>query len=386
MNRNSKFSLILGALLMMGWVTLAAFTVLPTPNTRSNQVRLVFKEGMLNHLSITEVLKITMHFPQVDNDDITPSTRTTNYDFTESVEKVNPDGSALIAMTLDSFKTKIVLSHGKEREEFFAFNSNNDEDLQKKFRDIRTMPRAQFLGQSIRFNVATDGQVTGFQNLDQFHQAVIGKDYDYDFVHAMLSLSDSMRLAQLFEQGFGAVGAAASTDGKTLVGKSTATEIPVRRSITVIANRVVADGDSIAIRMVLTDAPAHIDYLEGLAANLGLSDYHGAGGGYAIVRNGMVVRAAFRDSSYMNLHIDVDTVPDEIVRTVTSSRTSISVLRGGVIHFEQKGEHRAKPVESGPDTNSIMIDANTGKITRPSQTETNQTGPSGPEPTQHDQH
>ena len=141
-------------------------------------VHLEFKEGMLNHVSITEVLKITMHFPQVENDEVRPSTRTTNYDFTERVEKTNPDGSALIGFTLDSVKTVIVLGEGRNREEFFKFNSNDADDINKKFHDIRTLPRAQFLGQTLRYTVSPDGQVKNFENLDQFHQMAMGKDYD----------------------------------------------------------------------------------------------------------------------------------------------------------------------------------------------------------------
>jgi hypothetical protein len=68
-------------------------------------LRLKFKEGEQNRLNITEELKLTLFQPQVDDEFIEPSVRVFDYSFTESVEKVNDDGSANFSITLDSFKT-----------------------------------------------------------------------------------------------------------------------------------------------------------------------------------------------------------------------------------------------------------------------------------------
>ncbi len=309
---------------------------------RPNAKHLTFRSGTIDHLAISEVLKITMHFPQVDNDEVRPSIRITDYDFTETVEKVNKDGSAMFAVTLDSFKTRIILGEGRDKEEYFAFNSNNDEDMKTKLHDIRTLPRAQFLGQTLRFTVGTDGQVKHFENLAQFHQNSLGPDADYDFVHAMLSISDSLRMQQLFEHGFGALAASATKEGE-FSGPSTTTEIPITRTITLDKSIPEKSGaDSLVIRGSYSNAPAHIDYLEGLSANLGLSEYRGSGRGYAVVENGMVVRAAFRDTSAMKLQVDIETVPEEIVRYITAYRSPVALMHG-VIHLDEKRTHRGIP-------------------------------------------
>jgi hypothetical protein len=321
-------------------------------------IGLVFKTGKIDHLAISEVLKITMHFPQVDNDEVRPSTRITDYDFTERVEQVNPDGSALFAVTLDSFKTKIILGSGRDKEEYFAFNSNNNEDLKNKLHDIRTLPRAQFLGQTLKFTVGTDGQVKHFENLAQFHQNSLGPDADYDFIHAMLSISDSLRMQQLFEHGYGAIVAAASSTGVSS-SPSTATEIPIVRSMTASGVYPKRGGaDSIVVMGKYSDAPAHIDYLEGLSANLGLSEFKGGGRGYAIVEDGEVVRTGYRDTSSMKLQVDIETVPEEIVRYVTAYRSPISVMHGGTVHLAPGREHRAVPKapKLDIDSNTTVID------------------------------
>ncbi len=354
MNRSIKFSLLVVSLTVIGGV-LTSFS-----NAIDHRpiVHLTFKQGAINRLTINEVLKITMHFPQVDNDEVRPSTRLTDYDFTETIDKVNPDGSAMFSIVLDSFRTRIILGDGRSKEEFFAFSSNSDDDMKTKLHDIRTLPRAQFLGQTLRFTVGTDGQVKHFENLAQFHQNSLGPDADYDFVHAMLSISDSLRMQQLLEQGFGAVGAAASPTG-SLFGASTATEIPIERKMTVASIYAKSQHeDSIVVTGVYSDAPAHIDYLEGLSANVALSGYKGGGKGYAIVENGEVVRAGYRDTSTMKLQVDIETVPEEVVRYVTAYRSPINVMRGGTVHLEPGREHRAIPKapKLDIDSNTTVID------------------------------
>ena len=164
------------------WLPIMLLVAATLAFASTKQEHLIFQTGSFAKLDISEMLKITMHFPQVDNDEVRPSIRFTDYHFTEHVESVNADGSANIGITLDSFRTRIELGEGKHREDFFSFNSNSDEDLRTKLHDIRTLPRAQFLGQTLRFTVGTDGQIKHFINLAQFHQNSLGPDAEYEFV------------------------------------------------------------------------------------------------------------------------------------------------------------------------------------------------------------
>src|SRR5205809_178966 len=91
--------------------------------------RLRFHAGDLWRVQVSETLRLMMHFPQVDRMDQKPSIRTTDYSFTETIEQVQPDGSAIVAATLDSFKTQIMFGEGKHAENFFQFNSATEWDL-----------------------------------------------------------------------------------------------------------------------------------------------------------------------------------------------------------------------------------------------------------------
>jgi hypothetical protein len=73
---------------------------------------LKFHQGELRRVKIQEVLKLFMIFPGVDSELAQPSVRTTDYSFTERVDTVFSDGSAMIAATLDSFKTAIMIGEG----------------------------------------------------------------------------------------------------------------------------------------------------------------------------------------------------------------------------------------------------------------------------------
>ena len=67
------------------------------------------KEGDSYNVKMTEVLFIKQQTSQVDPEMVEPSTRTSVYNFTETIEKINPDGSAKMASTLDSFTTRIIV-------------------------------------------------------------------------------------------------------------------------------------------------------------------------------------------------------------------------------------------------------------------------------------
>jgi hypothetical protein len=354
---------IVFVLFVVGLVLYAGTSVRST----TSSLLLHFKQGDLHHLAIQEVLRITMHFPQVDFDDLRPSVRTTDYDFTEHIDTVYADGSALFAVTLDSFKTAIVIGEGRSKEQYFTFNTNDDYDLQHNFHDIRALPRAQFLGQTLRFTVGTDGLIRNFQNLANFHRNTLGEGYDYDFTHAMLSLTDSLRVGQLLEPGFGAIAAATNKpEGSGFTSAYTATEIPIKRTVLPISVKHKGTEDSITIRATYSDAPARIDYLEGLAATLGLTEYKGSGSGYAVVANGTVVRAMYRDTSNSKLQVDIEAVPEEIIRQVKSVRTPVAVIRGGNVSVKEIKEHRGiyKEPKIEPDSDATVLDQN-GQIIRP---------------------
>lgn len=294
----------------------------PLARDLATDLRLHFHKGDLHRVVTTEILRLTFHFPQVDEHDTRPSIRTSVYSFTERVDSVLSNGSAIIAASLDSFKTGIDLGEGKHAESFFRFNSAGDWDLTHELHDIKVLPRAQFLGQTIRFVMRPDGTIAEFLNLQDFYQAAIGHGYDYDLVHAMLSLSDSLRMGKLLEYGFGGIAAA---QGKGIyTSPSTTTEIPVTR--TVSAHRTSSETLDLHVRY--SDPPSRIEYLEGIAMPLGILDYHASGSGNVTLAKGYLLHSEFKDTAKVLLHVDIDTVPEDITRSVTTDVFPISVLHG----------------------------------------------------------
>lgn len=311
----------------------------------SQDYRLHFRKGDEWRVEIAETLRLMMHFPQVDPLDAKPSVRTTEYSFTERIDSVLADGSAAMSATLDSFKTRIAFGEGKRSEDFFHFNSAISWDLEHTLRDIKTLPRAQFLGQTIHYTLREDGTVKDFQNLADFHQIAVGQGYDYDMVHALLSLSDSLRIGQLLELGFGAL--AASKEKYTSF--STATEIPVTRTVMFIPS--AKHGGKFTA--TYANPPARIEYLEGIATPMGVLGFHGHGEGELAMKNGFLKHATYHDSSNVLLAIDVDTVPEEISRQVTVDVKAIPVMRmgknGGRIEIKEIESHQADPPKESDD-------------------------------------
>jgi hypothetical protein len=310
-----------------------------------SQVRLHFKEGDIRRVVTTEVLRLMMHFPQVDEEAAKPSIRTTEYFFTESIENVLPDGSAMIAASLDSFTTKITFGEGRHAEDFFHFNSAVDWDLKHTLHDIKTLPRAQFLGHTLRFTMWPDGTIKEFLNLQDFHGEAVGKGYDYDMVHALLSLSDSLRMGQLLELGFGGL---AATKGE-YVSHSTATEIPMMRRVT----STVKSNDDITVNATYYDAPKQIEYLEGIATPMGINKFAGGGAGEIKMKDGWIKHATYRDTANVVLQVDIDTVPEEITRIVTTDVYPIPVLHGGKVSIKEIEIHQATP--KAPDPNDETL-------------------------------
>ncbi len=319
--RNARFASI-APLRMTGMVMLSLMGFMVPVHAQTSDLRLHFHEGELHRVVTTEILRLAMHFPQVDEDDAKPSIRTSVYCFTERVDSVLPDGSAVIAASLDSFKTGIDFGEGKKAENFFRFNSAGDWDLTHELHDIKVLPRAQFLGQTIRFVMRPDGTVARFLNLDDFHEAAIGHGYDYDLVHAMLSLSDSLRMGQLLEYGSGGIAAARTA----YTSPSTTAEIPITRTVSTTRS----GSETLDVHVRYFDPPQRIEYLEGIAMPLGILDYHGGGSGNVTLSKGYLKHSFFEDTAKVRLQVDIDTIPEEITRAVTTDVFPISVLHGRV--------------------------------------------------------
>jgi len=302
------------------------------------------------------VLKLAMHFPQVDASGARPSIRTSVYSFTETVEKVLPDGSAIIGASLDSFQTGINFGEGKHAENFFRFNSADDWSITHELHDIKVLPRAQFLGHVIRFVMRPDGTIARFLNLDDFHDDAVGHGYAYDMVHAMLSLTDSLRMGQLLEYGMGGMAAL----NAPYTSPSTATEIPITRTVT--SNR---DGNNkLKVRASYFDPPQRIEYLEGIATPMGILHFYGGGTGEMAVSNGYLKHSFYQDTANVKLAIDIDTVPEEITRTVTTDVYPIQVLHASKITIREIKSHRA--VYKDPNAGEFDSDSTAGAEIRKS--------------------
>jgi|GEM_PF-2631055 len=316
-------------------------------------VRLHFHEGDLHRVVITEVLRLAMHFPQVDASGARPSIRTSVYSFTETVEKELPDGSAIIAASLDSFKTGIDFGEGKNAENFFRFNSSDDWSITHELHDIKVLPRAQFLGHTIRFVMQPDGTISRFLNLQDFHDDAVGHGYDYDMVHAMLSLTDTLRMGQLLEYGMGGIAAAESP----YTSASTATEIPVERRVT--SNH--EGKGKLKVRVRYDHPPSRIEYLEGIATPMGILHFYGGGTGELTVNDGYLKHSFFEDTANIRLAVDIDTVPEEITRVVTTDVYPIPVLHANKITIREIQVHHGVYKDPNPGA----IDADSTDATEP---------------------
>ncbi len=326
----------------------------PTP-------KLIFKEGALYAVEAKEVLKITMQSSQVEDAMVEPSTRMSNYYFTERVEKVYSDGSADLAATLDSFTTKIYIGTVDERNEYFRFNSSSDYDIANRLKDIKALPRAQFLGQTLKYTLRNDGQVRSFENLRSFQSDAMSRSFDYDLLQAMLSLSDSLRVGQLLEQGFGAITAAASPKGEARL-PYTITEVHATKSIKAKtgANGVISFAGS------LIEPPSKIGYLEGMAWSMELTNFTGGTFGAITVKNGIVTNATTTDTASFLLNLDTERIKDAVHRVFTVRRRPI-VMSQGTVTIKETKSHKAewKPPEEKIDPDAINVDVNSGQITYP---------------------
>ncbi len=305
---------------------------------KETPLKLKFIEGNSYTVKMTEVLFIKQQTSQVDSEMVEPSTRTSVYNFTETVEKVNPDGSAQMASTLDSFTTRIIVGKIDDRNEFFRFNSNNEYDLQNRLKDIRALPRAQFLGQTLHYTLGSDGLVKNFQNLSAFQLATIARSFEYDMLHAMMSFSDSLRIGQLLEEGFGAVAAFSDGNKGKIKTPYTMAEIHVTRNLT--AHKT---GDQINYSGSFSDVPDKIEYLEGIAFPMNLEHFKGGSYGSVIMKDGMVSSGTSVDTAKMDLHIDTETINNEIVRHLTFEREPIKVLRGANLQVKEIKSHHVAP-------------------------------------------
>lgn len=305
---------------------------------KDQPLKIKFAEGDHFHVRVTEILYIRQQSSQVDSDNVDPSWRTTVYDFTEAIEKINPDGSAQMASTLDSFTTRIVVRENIDRNEYFRFNSNNEFDVQNRLRDIRALPRAQFLGQTIRYKLGTDGLVKNFENLSSFQQNTIARSFDYDMLHAMMSLSDSLRVGQLLEQGFGAIAAFSGSNNGRIRTPYTMTEIPLTRNL-----KAEKKGNTISFATEFTDIPDSTQYLEGIAFPMNIQNFKGKSMGSIVFKDGIALSGNAMDTASLELHVDTDVFKEQVSRNTTFERQPIKVLRGKDIKIKELESHHTPP-------------------------------------------
>lgn len=283
--------------------------------------KLQFVAGTSFHVHLDEMLKLTQRLSQVDSALVEPSFRFTTYDFTEIIKSVNPDGSAVVASSLDSFTTKIFVGKVVDRQEYFRFNSNNEYDLANRLKDPRALPRAQYLGQTLEYTLEPSGLIRNFENLSAFQTATIASGYDYDMMHAMMAFADSLRVGQLLEQGNGALAALAA--GGSIALPYALTEIHLTKSMT-----VKAQGEHINYSATYEHPPERTDYLEGISFPINIKDFKGAARGSVDLVKGTIVQQEETDSASMMLFLDTEQIKNEIYRTMTLTRTPNKVLRG----------------------------------------------------------
>jgi hypothetical protein len=321
--------------------------------------KLKFRQGDTYSVKSVEKLVITMQFSQVDSALVEPSTRFTTYYFTERIDTVYSDGSADFATSLDSFKTKIIVGEVKDQNEYFRFDSQNDYDIKNRLKDIRALPRAQFLGQTLKYRVATDGMIMQFYNLSNFQQLAVARAFDNDIMQAMYSLSDSLRLGQLLEHGFGTLAAGSNPSVTT---PYTMTEIHVDRNLT-----VKYDGkEHIGFQGKFSNEPEKVAYLEGINFLMDLTKFKGGLRGECIYKNGYIASGTTTDSASMVLIVPGDQIKNVVSRTFTVEREPLKVLRGATIHYKEIETHRAeykeKEEKDDPNTLHVKVDMNTGEV------------------------
>ncbi len=297
---------------------------------------LSFVAGQSFHVRTDEVLKITQQMSQVDSSLVEPSFRYTTYDFTENIDKVYPDGSADVSSTLDSIVIHIYVGEVKDQNEYFRFNSNSEVDLAARLRDIRALPRAQYLGQTLKYRLEPTGTIRYFNNLSAYQHGIIATAYEYEMMHAVLSYTDSLRIGQHLEQGSGALAALASGGKASL--PYTMTEIHVTKD-----ERASQKADTINYNATFSDPPQKMDYLEGIAFPITLKNFAGGMKGTLVFKGGIITSQTETDSASMNLLIDSEVIKNAVYRTVTTTRTPNKLLKG--INFQVKDikEHKPEP-------------------------------------------
>jgi hypothetical protein len=346
--------LILGLISMNGFAQKGKEAALP---------KLTFKEGDAYSVKSVEMLRIRMQFSQVDSALVDPSTRVTTYFFTENITKVYPDGSADFATSVDSFTTKIYVGEVKETNEYFRFDSKNEFDIMNRLKDIRAIPRAQFLGQTLKYRVGNDGRILSFENLNSFREGAISRAFEYDVTQAMLSLSDSLRVGQLLEHGSGVLAGNISLP-------YTVTEIHVDR--TTLAS--TSTKGRIDFKGTFTNPPATLEYLEGIAFPMSLADFQGGTRGSMKLTNGYVNSSEVTDSASMVITIDAEIIKNDLRRTYYIERKPLQVLKGGTVRIQDRESHKAeyKEPEEKPNDLEINVNVDTGEI------ETKKSVPSNP--------
>lgn len=313
--------------------------------------KLSFKEGDVYSVKAVEMLRIRMQFSQVDSALVDPSTRFTTYFFTENIQKAYPDGSADFATTVDSFTTKIYVGEVKEESEYFRFDSKNEFDIMNRLKDIRAIPRAQFLGQTLKYRVSPEGRIISFENLSSFREGAISRAFEPDITQAMLSLSDELRIGQLLEHG------STVLSGNAL-SRYAMTEINVERTLSVSSGK-----DKLLFKGTFINPPSKLEYLEGIAFPMDITKFKGGTRGNVIFAKGYIGSSDVTDSASMIITIDAEVIKNDVYRTYTVTRKPLTMLKGGTIRYEERESRKAQykePVEN-PDDIEINMNVDTGE-------------------------
>lgn len=334
--------LILGLIASGGFAQKAKEVALP---------KLTFKEGDFYSVKSVEILRMRMQFSQVDSALVDPSTRFTTYFFTENITKVYPDGSADFATSVDSFTTKIYVGEVKEQNEYFRFDSKNEFDIMNRLKDIRAIPRAQFLGQTLKYRVGNDGRILFFENLNTFREGAISRAFESDITQAMLSLSDSLRVGQLLEHGSSVLAGNTTTP-------YTMTEIHVDKTLSVTSGK-----DKLSFKGTFTNHPTKLEYLEGIAYPMNLTSFKGGTRGSSVLLGGYISASEVTDTASMVITIDAEVIQNDVHRSYSVVRKPLKMLKGGVIKYEERESRKAEykePVDN-PDDVQINVNVDTGE-------------------------
>ena len=138
--------------------------------------------------------------------------------------------------------------------------------------------------------------------------------------------------------------------GESYRSASTATEIPISRTVTARKERSASPTEGqISFTTVYQAPPEKIDYLEGIATPMSILSFRGGAAGEVTLKSGFLKHSVLRDTAMVVLGVDIDTVPEEITRLVTTDVSPVSVVHGGKVSIKEVEVHRGAHKEPAPD-------------------------------------